>query len=55
MAYPSGFHPTLKRQLIREQLEYAFQYPLTLVVAAMGYGKTVAVRDFIEGIQAEYL
>ena len=55
MTHPAGFHPVLKRQLIREQLEYAFHYPLTLVIAAMGYGKTVAARDFIEGMQAEHV
>ena len=47
--------PILKREKIQEQLSYIFDYPLTLVVAAMGYGKTIAVRDFLDGIKAEYV
>ena len=48
------FQPIIKRKKIYEQLGHLFDYPLTLVVAAMGYGKTVAVRDFLEEIKAEY-
>ena len=47
--------PILRREKIQEQLGYTFDYPLTLVVAAMGYGKTMAVRDFLDGIKAEYV
>ncbi|MFX4262444.1 LuxR C-terminal-related transcriptional regulator [Pelotomaculum propionicicum] len=45
----------LKRKMIREQLGHTFDYPLTLVVAAMGYGKTVAVRDFLDEMKADYV
>lgn len=48
-------HRVLKRKMIREQLGHAFGYPLTLVVAAMGYGKTVAVRDFLDEMKADYV
>lgn len=48
-------HHILKRKMVREQLGHAFDYPLTLVVAAMGYGKTVAVRDFLDEMKADYI
>jgi LuxR family maltose regulon positive regulatory protein len=48
-------HRILKRKMIREQLGHTFDYPLTLVVAAMGYGKTVAVRDFLDEMKADYV
>ena len=51
----SGAHRVLKRNMIWEQLGHIFDYPLTLVVAAMGYGKTVAVRDFLDGVKADYV
>ncbi len=51
----SGLHRVLKRKTIREQLCHVFEYPLTLVVAAMGYGKTVAVRDYLDEIKADYV
>lgn len=37
----------LKRKHIKTELKNIFNYPLTLVVAAMGYGKTTSVRDFL--------
>ncbi len=37
----------LKRKHIKTELENIFNYPLTLAVAAMGYGKTTSVRDFL--------
>ena len=55
MKEPSHLHRILKRKMIRDQLDHTFDYPLTLVVAAMGYGKTVAVRDFLEETQADYV
>ncbi len=51
----SAANRILKRDKIRKQLGNIFDYPLTLVVAAMGYGKTVAVRDFLDEIKAEYV
>lgn len=45
----------LKRKQISEQLHHIVKYPLTLVVAAMGYGKTVAVRDFLKETKKEYV
>ena len=55
MEEPSGEHRILKRKMIREQLGHTFDYPLTLVVAGMGYGKTVAVRDFLEEMKADFV
>ena len=36
----------LKTKNDQDQLDHTFDYPLTLVVAAMGYEKTVAVGIF---------
>lgn len=38
---------TLKRERINRELTSIFKYPLTIVEAPMGYGKTTAVRDFL--------
>ena len=38
---------TLKRDRVNRALESIFDYPLTIVEAPMGYGKTTAVRDFL--------
>ncbi|MDW7672556.1 MAG: LuxR C-terminal-related transcriptional regulator [Bacillota bacterium] len=46
--------PVLCRQQIYEQLHEAFHHPLTLVTAAMGYGKSTAVRHFLDQQQARY-
>ena len=46
--------PILKRGQIAAQLDNIFEYPLTLVVAAMGYGKSTAVRDFLDQKQTRY-
>jgi LuxR family transcriptional regulator, maltose regulon positive regulatory protein len=46
--------PLLKRVQIAAQLDNIFEHPLTLVVAAMGYGKTTAVRDYLDQKQARY-
>ena len=46
--------PILKRVQIATHLENIFEYPLTLVVAAMGYGKTTAVKDFLDQKKARY-
>ena len=47
-------HPILLRQQIHEQLHEVYRHPLTLVTAAMGYGKTTAVRHFLDQQQAKY-
>lgn len=48
-------HPVLRREHIRSQLSNLYDYPLTVVVAAMGYGKTTLVRDFLDEIEANYV
>ncbi len=37
----------LKREQIRSELEHILEYPLTVAVAAMGYGKTTAAKEFL--------
>ena len=37
----------LKRERINSALESVFDYPLTIVEAPIGYGKTTAIRDFL--------
>ena len=39
----------LKRSRIEYALSNIFEYPLTIVSATMGYGKTTSVRTFLEG------
>ena len=38
----------LKRKRINDRLARVYDYPLTIVEAPMGYGKTTAVREFLE-------
>lgn len=38
---------TLKRDRVNRALMSIFEYPLTIVEAPMGYGKTTAVREFL--------
>ncbi|WP_449240951.1 LuxR C-terminal-related transcriptional regulator [Desulfoscipio gibsoniae] len=38
---------TLKRERVNRALVSIFEYPLTIVEAPMGYGKTTAVREFL--------
>lgn len=38
---------TLKRERVNRALELIFDYPLTIVEAPIGYGKTTAVREFL--------
>jgi LuxR family maltose regulon positive regulatory protein len=38
---------TLRRDRINRTLESIFEYPLTVVEAPIGYGKTTAVREFL--------
>ena len=37
----------LKRERVNRELTSIFKYPLTIVEAPMGYGKTTAVREFL--------
>lgn len=45
----------LKRERVNRALESIFDYPLTIVEAPMGYGKTTAVREFIRAKGAPVL
>ena len=45
----------LKRQNLMVELEKIFEFPLSLVVAGMGYGKTLAVRNFLNVKNVEYI
>ena len=36
------------RARINERLEHATRFPVTLIVAPAGFGKSVALRDFLE-------
>ena len=40
-------HKALKRERVNRALESMFDYPLTVVEAPIGYGKTTAVREFL--------
>jgi len=44
----------LKREHINAELNNIFDYPLTVAVAAMGYGKTTSSRDFLNEGNAKY-
>ena len=44
----------LKREHINTELNKIMDYPLTVVVAAMGYGKSTAARYFFNRIDANY-
>ncbi|KUO62714.1 MAG: hypothetical protein APF84_03435 [Gracilibacter sp. BRH_c7a] len=45
----------LKRKQISTKLNSIFAYPLTIIVAAMGYGKTTSVRDFLDQADKNYI
>ena len=45
----------LKRKLISAELKKIFDYRLTVVVAAMGYGKTTSVKTFLYEAEADYV
>lgn len=45
---------TLKRERINDEFNHIFHFPLTIAVAAMGYGKTTAARDFLNHAKADY-
>ncbi len=44
----------LKRESINDELKNILYYPLTMVTAAMGYGKSTAARDFLNSLDIEY-
>lgn len=44
----------LKRELLASHLLQIYNYPMTLIVAAMGYGKTIAVSEFLKEMKADY-
>lgn len=41
------------RARINERLEHATRFPVTLIVAPAGFGKSVALRDFLEGARLD--
>jgi ATP-dependent transcriptional regulator len=43
------------RKALNQSLEAIWHYPLTVVEAPMGYGKTTAMREFLKGSEAEVL
>lgn len=40
--------PFLKRHRVEKKLKNIFKYPVTIICASSGYGKTTAVRNFLE-------
>jgi LuxR family maltose regulon positive regulatory protein len=42
---------TLKRERVNRALESILDYPLTIVEAPIGYGKTTAVREFLAAVR----
>ncbi|MCE5286950.1 MAG: LuxR C-terminal-related transcriptional regulator [Pelosinus sp.] len=44
-----------KRKLLSQALQEIWRYPLTVVEAPMGYGKTTALRQFFTEVRAEVL
>lgn len=45
----------MKRDHIKAEFQHIFDYPLTLAVAAMGYGKTTSARDFLNDSASRYI
>ena len=45
----------LKRKHINAELGNVFDYPLTVAVAAMGYGKTTSARDYLNEETVKYV
>jgi ATP/maltotriose-dependent transcriptional regulator MalT len=48
------FEPIVRSRMI-ERFSRATGYPITLVIAPAGYGKTVALRHYLERAQIEYI
>lgn len=55
MRYNANDKNILKREQISAQLKNIFDYRLTVVVAAMGYGKTTSVKDYLDEVKAKYI
>ncbi len=49
------YQHVLKRNNVNEEFGKIFDYPLTVAVAAMGYGKTTAARDFLDETGVKYV
>lgn len=45
----------LQRDRVNRLLEDALEYPLTMIVAPMGFGKTTAVKDFLENVRGKQI
>ncbi len=45
----------LKRKQISSEFNNIFVYPLTVAVAAMGYGKTTSAKEFLHEVKAKYI
>ncbi len=45
----------LQRNRGNKQLEDALEYPLTMIVAPMGFGKTTAVKAFLENVRGKHI
>jgi LuxR family transcriptional regulator, maltose regulon positive regulatory protein len=55
MNYWDNAQRVLARDRVSSQLDSFLNYPLTLVVAAMGYGKTMTVKNFLDGKGTDYV
>lgn len=44
---------TLNRKRVNNELKNILEYPLTIVSAAMGYGKTTSVKNYLSGCKAD--
>jgi len=45
---PNDTRIVYRRNLLNKLLDNVWEYPLTLVEAPMGYGKTIAVKSFLQ-------
>ncbi|WP_042345870.1 helix-turn-helix transcriptional regulator [Bacillus massiliigorillae] len=53
--YLHNKHKTLVRKRLNETLNSIFLYPLTILQAPMGYGKTTAIQHFVECTKVDYV
>lgn len=55
----SSIPPVKERILVRERINKLltgiFEYPLFIVAAPMGYGKTTAVREFLRSREVNHI
>ncbi len=49
------YNPIIKRKRINRQLEYIFHYPLTVLHAPSGYGKTTAMQQFLKEKRIDFI